>query len=125
MRKFLSHPAVLAAIVFVACSTKADENIDHVQRVFMHDTDEYTFMVQNPDTGTMRMEKRHANSVTLVRDVPPDKEMWAKYVNTGGCGEDGTGINGTLTIHLHFSTEVEGAGWDRGKSGNGTTQPIE
>ncbi len=124
MKKFLSRPAVLAALVIIACSTKANQRIEHIQRVFMHDTDEYSFMTLNTDTGKMRTVKRYAESVELVRDVPLEQEMWAEYVNTGGCMRE-QADNGTLTIHLHFSTEVEGAGWDRGEHGNGATQPIE
>lgn len=122
--KILSHPAIVAAFVIVACSTKANERIEHVQRVFMHDVDEYSFMVLNPETGEMRMHKRYADSVTLVRDVPEGEEMWVHYRDTGGCGDEAAD-KGTLIIHLRYGTEVEGAGWNRGKSGKGATQPIE
>lgn len=124
MRKIFLHPALLAAIVLVACTFEADERIDHVQRVFMHDDDEYSFLVRDPRTGEMRTRKFYANSVRFVRDVPANEEMWVEFHDTGGC-ESSHGNNATITVHLHNAAEVEGAGWDRGKGGQGMTHPIE
>jgi len=122
MKKILFHPALLAFLLF-GCGSPWRVRIDYVQRVMMHDTDEYSFMISD-GSGAARMRKFHANTVTFVRDVADDKPMWVEYYSDGrdGCS---LGSGDTLTIHLHGAAEVEGAGWDRGKGGQGRVNVIE
>ena len=121
MKKLLSHPALLAFLLF-GCGDPARERIDGIQRVMMHDTDEYSLMIAD-GAGASRMRKFYADTVTFVRDVPEDKPMWAEYYSDGGCMAGGSGD--MLTIHLHGAAEIEGAGWDRGKSGQGRVNVVE
>ena len=121
MKKLLSHPALLAFLLF-GCGDARRERIEGVQRVMMHDTDAYSLMVSD-GAGAARMRKFYADTVTFVRDVPEDRPMWAEYFTDGGCRAGGSGD--MLTIHLHGSAEVEGAGWNHGKGGHGRTDVVE
>ncbi len=121
MKKILFHPALLAFLLF-GCGDATRERIDGVQRVMMHDVDEYSLMVSD-GSGVSVMRKFYAKTVTFVRDVTDDGPMWAEYHSDGGCRSGGTGD--TLTIHLHGAAEVEGAGWNRGKGGQGRTDVVE
>jgi len=122
MKKLLFHPALLAFLLF-GCGDASHERIDGVQRVMMHDTWEYWLMVSDAQ-GVAVMRKFYAETVTFVRDVPEDKPIWAEYYDDGhkGCS---TGSGDILTIHLHGAAEVEGAGWNRGKGGQGRVNVVE
>jgi|GEM_PF-3598668 len=126
MKKHILHPALLTLLLFACGDRSSRERVEGIQRVMMHDVDEYSFMVSD-GAGVARMRKFYANTVTFVRDVAEDKPMWAEHYEDGndGCS---SGSGDILTIHLHGAAEVEGAGWQRrqGKTTvNGATQVIE
>jgi hypothetical protein len=121
MKKLIFHPALLAFLLF-SCGDARRERIEGVQRVMMHDVDEYSLMISEGSSVSV-MRKFYANTVTFVRDVADDKPMWAEYYTDGGCRAGGSGD--VLTVHLHGAAEVEGAGWNRGKGGQGRTNVVE
>lgn len=113
IRLVVLHP-VFFVLLFFGCSTKAHERIEHVERVFMHDVNEYSFMMRDPQTRELRVRKIVAKDVMFLRDVPLDQEMWIEHIDSGGCEHSG-GNNASLTIHLRGAAEAEG----------GRTVPIE
>lgn len=134
MRTFLFHPALLTLLLF-SCRDARDERIGNVSRVFMHDTNEFSFMISDPKTNQQHLRKIWAGTVRFVYDVPMDQLMWAEYHDDDGdgpsCGGEGKGSGDVLIIHIKTNAEVEGAGWDRSERGNsarhvdGTTHVIE
>lgn len=82
------------------------EIVENITRVFMHDTNIYSFYVENGEKLT-HVQVRHSMSngtkVALIQDVPKDKKMWAVIKNSGRRWRN-------LEIHLHSSKSVEGGG---------------
>lgn len=123
MKRLVFHPALLTLLLFGCGGDSSRERVDGVQRVMMHDVREYSLMVAD-GSGASRMRKFYAETVTFVRDVAEDQSVWAEFYSDGhqGCS---TGSGDILTIHLHGTAEVEGAGWNRGKGGQGRVNVIE
>lgn len=97
--------------------------LDHVTRVFMHDAGWYTFYTRNPaqgDTVAVHSYGRYTD-VTLLADVPAERPMWVEVT------ERSSTLNGSryrIVIHLRHGGEIEGAAWDYGKGGHGTTVVV-
>jgi hypothetical protein len=108
--------------LFACGDSSARKKITGVQRIFMHDTTTFSFMIV--DNGTQRLEEVDAHNVLFVLDVLPNETDWAEASGKKniGCIDDGWN---ELIIHLHSPAEVEGGGWDHGKSGHGTTNVVE
>jgi hypothetical protein len=115
---------LLAFILFSACSDTQTSTIKNIEAVYMHDNDEFSFLMMS--SIGMHTEKFYANTVRFIRDVPEDELMWAEYVDGPSHGCNGT--NDELYIHLRPSVKVQGAGWERteGKTTvNGRVEMIE
>lgn len=132
MRKIIFHPALLVLALF-GCDTDGDhmtvERIERVERVLMHDTDEFTLMYRPGASWKLTMRKFEGH-VTIVDDVPVSQPMWAEAVRTRhvrACDTDLSEL--ALTIHVHSVEDVNGAGWRRqvGKNAfeEGTVEVIE
>lgn len=128
MRRFLFHPA-LFTLLFFGCGDDRDERIGNINRVFMHDTNEFSFMISDPKTKQQYLRKVVAQTVRFVYDVSVDQPMWADYHDDGGdgpgCDNSGEGDDDVLIIHMRANAEIEGSGWDRGDSDTGRVQRIE
>ena len=139
----------LTIVLFVAWETKrearAEANkytasfaINGVQRILMHEPKRYTFLVKQPNSDTLASLSsgdlwgggRMPRQFIFIADVPGDKEMWLnlKYV-VASKQEEGErkAIKkyDTMEIHVHTAKDVNGAGWDHGKYGQGQTTTIE
>lgn len=96
-----------------------DEKIGGVVRVLMHDTSHYTLLIQRKNSTELEMRSISLWNVSprFIADVPFGQPMWVllKGEKMGGMARF------KADIHIHSPKEVEGAGWDHGKSGHGIT----
>ena len=88
------------------------ETIRGVERVFMHLPTQYTLLLTD---GTLRPLQ---GNYRLVRDIP-DGELWVSTCL------DRSGWFMSGDIHLRAWTDLQGAGWRRGRQGQGTTEILE
>jgi hypothetical protein len=95
--------------------------ITGVVRVFYHTGNQYSVMHKGNDGEILTTSWN--KPTRIIADVPADKLMWAsKYL--GGQNFGGS-WNKYCVIHIHAVNEINGAGWDNGKLGKGTTELIE
>ena len=131
MRAFRTTVAVcitvLIACLGLACEKKKETTrLDYVVRVLMHEPQKYTFLTRTEpksnviETTTIRLSGAHTPNITT--DVPDEAESWVIWTHAVGC--DDCDIE-YLAIHIHSPQEINGAGWDYGKSGHGMTQVVE
>lgn len=101
----------------------SEKRVDNVVRVFMHQPHEYTFMIEKD--GTAELETHHFRyaKIRLVADVPAEDQMWALVREVEERG--GYKFVEEIVIHIHSPKDINGAGWDRGKSGSGQTHVVE
>ncbi|MBI4991666.1 MAG: hypothetical protein HZB99_00410 [Candidatus Harrisonbacteria bacterium] len=106
----------------------SEEKVENIVRVLMHDRYNWTLITEKNDSKELKMEAYRCNDysdcVHLFKDVSGEEKMWSHVVMRDN------GINArwrviSLEIHLHSEKNVEGAGWDHGKTGKGMTQVIE
>lgn len=131
MRKFILVLALITLFFAIfACSKEPQkklERIDNIERVFMHEPSKYTFWIRNDASGEIKIKTVDVGSggnVKIFDDVPAGQKMWITILMVDE-PYDGMDFIPTLEIHLHDLKDVQGAGWDHGKLGNGTTEVIE
>jgi len=119
---------LLLAVCFIAygCSENQDKTeervIKNIVAVYWHEYNFYSFAVEHEDSSiSMESFGKYAcsqgNIVKLFHDVPNEEKMWAKAeIGTGHCD-----LIKSLAIHLHSIEDINGAEWDNGKFGSGTT----
>jgi hypothetical protein len=94
--------------------------IDNIRRVFYHTGQEYNVMYE---TVMEELVTVAWNQPTRIfADVPADQPMWAEKYDRGP-NFDGS-YDKWCVIHIHSAKDMNGAGWDRGKFGKGTTNVI-
>jgi len=90
-----------------------DEKITDVVRIFMHDPNFYSFMVQDSSSSHLKMVSLHNSSyvapVSFFADVPQGEKMWVLVHHVRAIGAN-TGM--VFEIHIHAPRDVEGAGWN-------------
>lgn len=134
---FVAIGAVITSIVRGETIVARDvERLDNVVRVFMHAPRRYTLYLAQENSPNIAQRtitvpnftRQHdgqfvGGSVRLITDVPANQPMWASAAyERMRSGE----IQYTaLEIHIHEAQEVNGAGWDHGKSGSSTTTVVE
>jgi len=123
-----------------------DEEVKNVVRVFMNDPNEYTFFINQPESHELIVKNfsvrdvRNQGDSTLIAsrevkvfaDVPSEKKMWVlvkkvNHIYTRMLSSQIVWqypIVYSLELHIHSEKEVEGGGWNHGKSGSGITQVV-
>lgn len=128
---FAGLAAIVVFLSFLmarACEIKplADERINDVTRILMHERDRYTLIIKKPESLQLLMREFEMGHgvVKIIADVPDGQMMWAaqKRYQQFGCG---SGCCGDLEIHVHSSQDINGGGWNHGKFGRGQTVVIE
>ncbi len=115
---------IYAGIFLAGCSSRQDpdEMVTGVVRVFMHSPMQYSVMITNfQDDREVRLRTFDYCPVKFFADVPRDELMWVlvrKASNTSSYPY-------SLEFHIHSPKDVEGAGWNHGKGGQGQTIVIE
>ena len=113
-----------------------ENRTDNVVRVFWHEETRYSVMVQKPESAEIKTisfpracwgrskdnETRMIGNILILADVPDRSPMWVfskiRDANFDGCIE-------LLEIHIHSVKDVEGASWNHGKFGSGSTTVIQ
>lgn len=92
-------------------------------RIFLHETNHYSvFTVEEDKSVTFKSFHPFTyQKITLFCDVEKGDRMWAEE------WKNGNWVDTTLdaAIHIHSLDDLNGAGWNHGKFGNGMTVPIE
>lgn len=103
--------------------TPVDEKIDNVVRIFMHSPRQFSVLVESGSNElTLRTLPYLWGEVKIFTDVPRGQKNW---VILNGYHSTMNGNHLSLELHIHSPKDVEGGGWDHGKSGKGMTQVIE
>ncbi len=137
--RFRSLPAVLSLLAVTACggyTPTGEPTKVPVTRVFMHEPGRFSaLVVANPSSGELQLQtfQRYGTcriireDVRFFRDVPPDTAAWILVRNGryGPGGADCREVVELLEIHLRSGEDLNGAGWDHGKSGRGTTEALQ
>lgn len=114
---------IALALIVSGCETPSDEKIENVIRVFMHEPNKFSFMIQTQESSEIRMITLEGKA-EFIADALETEKMWViargRQVHYGGY----VSVN-RLEIHIHSPKDINGAGWDHGKFGSGQTQVIE
>lgn len=121
----LAYSAIMLA-VSACCDQNTTPQVvkyPHIERVFMHDPGQYSFLYKDESNGQLISVSRrvfgsqseHRAKYILIPDVKKDDFCWAE-IDMG---------NYLTTIHIHDASEIIGGGWNHGKFGSGSTAPIE
>ena len=99
------------------------EHMVYVDRVFMGEPNDYTFITAHEDkTTTVWRVSSYFAEFKMFYDVPKNERMYVKYKKEW---KDGGPKYKYVHIHIHEMKDVEGGGWNHGKFGSGRTQAIE
>ncbi len=125
--------AVVICALMVGCSSGevSDERINNVVRVFWHEHDRYSVLVERSE-GVYSIVSLPANvcvhngaMVLIIADVPAREKMWVSAKIKRGASNDVNPCIKKMEIHVHSPKDVEGAAWNHGKFGSGQTSVIE
>jgi hypothetical protein len=123
MKRHLMLLVVFLIFALLSCSMKETRyKIENVTRIFMHETNNFTFFVEKP--GSSEIEEIHISYARnkKLTDVPANKPMWVDvYKSSTSCGDEGY----YLEIHIHRVEDINPAGWNHGKFGKGQTTVVE
>ena len=117
---------VLFCFILIGCSSQRTEvenrTITNVEGVFYHEEGRYTFMVREGDrlVPFTYNNAGHTGHVEIFTDVPDGHAMWVRVYTTDGNGYR----ESDLSMHIHSIHDLNGAGWNHGKFGRGTTTRI-
>jgi hypothetical protein len=103
----------------VYCDGNRGSKILRVQRVFMHEWNLFSFMVEAEEGK--RSVLMYLNSRVypeFIWDVPRGEAAYAV------CRYDENNGDLVLKMHLHAKDQVVGAGWDHGEIGGGQTSVV-
>lgn len=135
----------LVVLLFSGCASKSNEErvkhtvVSDITRVFMHQPSDYTFFVRTSGDkiGRLRVVTGETD-LTILEDAQKDQPIRIEYDNCNfdknGCLAIPEGFSywsisvDHLTIHLHSSSEVGGAGWEKivgKKTIRGNTTVVE
>lgn len=103
---------ILGIILLSSCNTLKEDNkiiheeqydtIKKIERVFMHSTYEYSFLVSN-NSDTLSILS-FSGTPHFVSNTPDSIPVWAIIQNR----EDGPRL---VSIHIHSVNDIGGAGW--------------
>ena len=127
----------------ISCATKNDKveptHVSGITRIFMHEPGNFTFLIEHNDSkkvGQLRVET-YRDHTTIVEDLQENQSVSVEY----SCGLNSEELYQCksipsnfsnwnvgaikLTIHIHSVKEIDGAGWNHGKFGSGSTTVIQ
>jgi len=125
--------AVVICALMMGCSSGevSDERINNVVRVFWHEHDRYSVLVERSDSvySTVSLPVNTCGSkkdaVLIIADVPAHEKMWVSAKIRHGSDLHANPCIEELKIHVHSLKDVEGGAWNHGKFGSGRTSVIE
>lgn len=125
-RSFQSLSA-LVIVLLAGCSEYPCESKNiQVERVFWHEGSRYSFVVKNSD-GSMQMQTENSvYGVKIYQDVPVGESM---RVELSQCymydAKKSYRHYRRADIHLRSIEDLNGADWNHGKHGRGSTTPLK
>lgn len=122
-RILLGITLITLGLLATACAKRIDQKITNIERIFMHEPVSYTIWTRDPGAKQDReLTFLHVESVKRFYDVAVDERPWAWVY-----GRKITGFAPVLHLELHLRSakDVDGAGWNHGKFGRGTTNAVE
>ncbi len=102
--------------------TYEKEVIPNIEAILVHESERYSVLQKQGHVGHIIALDWQIRSSTFVYDVPDEKQCWAEIITT----ECGNGVRSgewikNVVFHLHNTSEIQGAGWNHGKFGSGST----
>ncbi len=93
-----------------------------VKKLLVHEGGVYSVFVPSEKGGYVQKGLVRCEA-TFFDDVPQEEDMWAEEVYDLS---DMNGLhNAHCYFHIHSLKEINGGGWNHGKSGSGQTNVIE
>lgn len=135
----------LSLLIFLGCKQPVTQepsptSVTNIAQILMHEQGFFTFLVQREDGGVGRLIIRvvnpyEKNRIIILRDTTENEPIKVEYKcdigNPIQCREVPTNFSvwcvnaSSLTIHLHSAKEINGAGWNHGKFGQGQVTNLE
>lgn len=133
MRNPLSVNYIVVIVLLMAgcgTGTVSDERIDSIARVFWHEYDRYSVLVEKGDGVyiTLNFPRNKCNTnrpALIIADVPSDKKMWVSAKIRRGSQTNADPCFEELDFHIHSLNDVSGGSWNHGKFGTGQTSVIK
>ncbi|MFA5838452.1 MAG: hypothetical protein WC849_00740 [Candidatus Paceibacterota bacterium] len=118
---------ILVLVFFCGCGssiTKENEKTQIVERIFMHEPTEYSFMYFKPNTNELKTATYGIESeyLKIISDVKPENKPWFYYAEFNGHNQPSYRV---LIIHIRNVSDIQGGGWNHGKFGRGQTVVIQ
>lgn len=130
MQRVLAQLVAVAAVLMCGCSSRVEEEqIDNVTRVFWHESNRYSFMVQDPATKHMRIISLpgyvcgDSKGIQIVPDVAASQQMRVQSTIKYVFGNPPCIVS--MKIHVRSERDVGGGGWNHGKFGSGQTTVVQ
>jgi len=129
---------IVAVVTAPGCDNKPEKIestiVSGITRVLMHERGHFTFLVQHKNHKKLgQLEaKVSASNVKIFEDLRDDETIRVEYFcPSRNCKPVPVSFSiwsikpSLLIIHIHSEKEINGAGWNHGKSGSGSTVVIE
>ncbi len=99
----------------------------NIVRAFMSESDRFIFLVDGVRTEVVIKNIRVVGGKMprIFRDVPSSESIWIKLEADDVCINKHHCSTTELEIHLHNETDLNSAGWNHGKFGQGETTVLE
>jgi hypothetical protein len=116
--------ALLCCLALASCGGAgiSSKRIDNIVKVMMHEPGSYSLISQENEKPELTPFVFESYDIHLLADVPEGKPMYAELSEQNGEREK---YWKTATIHIHSHRDINGAGWNHGKFGKGTTTEVE
>jgi len=115
---------IASFIVFCNIPTKYhEETVANIEQVFMHESGTYSFRIRTSANVTVDSQEYHifVGKTAEFHDVTEGNLGWAKIYYTGCCSTSGY----KMELHLPTPSNIQGAGWNHGKFGEGQTVVVK
>lgn len=131
--RMISVFVLLLTLTGCALESRTIHKLEGGVRLFMHEDNHYTMMMQegNELVAISIVVHNNANSsVRFIEDVPVGQPLWIEY-SCVRCSElkrpyspQDIPVRG-VTFHISTSADINGAGWNHGKFGSGQTTVVQ
>lgn len=122
----MKYLLVLFSVTFLLASCGKDtttETVGNIQRVFMHESNHYSFLcADEKDSNELKqLSLGNVVSVRIFADVSEEENMWIRYTVVRSFNHS---TEVFMDLHLHSAQEINGAGWNHGNN-KGETVVVE